>query len=81
MTSYCPVPGVLEHVPASNNYQPGFMAKMMLKDLHLSQHAARDVHLPLPLAELATELYTRFVAAGGAEQDFSAIIKAIIPTD
>ena len=36
LTSYCPVPGVLENVPSTNNYEPGFAAAMMLKDLNFS---------------------------------------------
>lgn len=30
---YNPCPGVMPNVPASNQYQPGFMSKLMLKDL------------------------------------------------
>lgn len=49
MTSYCPVPGILENVPASHDYQAGFMAKMMLKDLRLAQHAAESADAAIPL--------------------------------
>ena len=44
MTSYCPIPGILENVPSSHDYEPGFMAEMMLKDLRLAQHAAESAH-------------------------------------
>ena len=77
MTSYCPVPGILEKVPANNDYQPGFMAKMMLKDLRLGQHAAEAVNASIPLAAEATELYTMFVNQGNGEVDFSGIIQMI----
>ena len=33
MSHYPPVAGVLDKVPANNNYQPGFTSAMMLKDL------------------------------------------------
>ena len=33
MTSYCPVPGVGPETPADRNYDGGFMAMLMLKDL------------------------------------------------
>ena len=33
MTSYCPVPGIVDNAPSNHDYEPGFMAKMMLKDL------------------------------------------------
>src|SRR5262249_12464709 len=38
MTSYCPVPHIIDNVPSNRDYQPGFMSKMMLKDLRLAQH-------------------------------------------
>ena len=77
MTSYCPVPGIIENVPANNQYQPGFMAKMMLKDLRLGQHAAESVNASIPLGALATELYELFVNQGFGETDFSGIINLI----
>lgn len=81
MTSYCPMPNVLENVPANHNYEPGFMAKMMLKDLRLAQHAAESVNLPIPLGAITTELYELFVNLGGAEKDFSGIIQLLMKDD
>lgn len=81
MTNYCPVPGIIEHVPANNDYKPGFMAKMMLKDLLLGLNAAKDVHAALPLGSIATTLYSTFVEEGNAEMDFSGIIKMIENSD
>lgn len=77
MTSYCPVPGIIENVPANNHYQPGFMAKMMLKDLRLGQHAAEMVNAAVPLGALAAELYELYVSHGFGEKDFSGIIEFI----
>jgi 3-hydroxyisobutyrate dehydrogenase len=77
MTSYCPVPNIIEKVPANNQYQPGFMAKMMLKDLGLAEAAAIDVNASLPLGTKATELYQLFVKEGFGEIDFSGIIKIL----
>ena len=77
MTSYCPVPGILDNVPSSKEYQPGFMAKMMLKDLRLGQHAAESVDAVIPLGGVATELYEMYVNQGYGEQDFSGIINLI----
>lgn len=74
MTSYCPVPGILENVPANQHYQPGFMAKMMLKDLRLGQHAAEAVESMIPLGAVASELYELYVNQGKGETDFSGII-------
>lgn len=77
MTKYVPVPGVLENVPANNEYKPGFAAAMMLKDLLLSQNSAQSVHVQTPLGAKATELYQHFIDQGLGELDFSAIIKLI----
>src|SRR5262245_18348391 len=41
MTSYCPVPGPVPTSPANRDYQAGFTAAMMLKDLKLAQAAAK----------------------------------------
>ena len=43
MTSYCPVPGPVPTSPANRDYQAGFTASMMLKDLQLAQEAASGV--------------------------------------
>lgn len=77
MTSYCPVPNILENVPSSHDYEPGFMAKMMLKDLKLGQQAADSVDALIPLGTVATELYEAFTQRGFGEKDFSAIIRMI----
>ena len=77
MSSYAPVPGLLENVPANNNYQPGFTAAMMLKDLCLSQQSATNVGVKTPMGEQATALYQQFNDEGMGGLDFSAIIKAI----
>ncbi len=77
MTSYCPVPGILENVPANKHYEPGFMAKMMLKDLRLGQHAADMVNASIPLGSLTAELYELYVNSGYGEKDFSGIINFI----
>lgn len=77
MTQYVPVPGILENVPANNDYKPGFASAMMLKDLLLSQSTAQSVHVSTPLGAKTTELYQHFIDQGSGESDFSAIIKLI----
>jgi 3-hydroxyisobutyrate dehydrogenase len=77
MSKYVPVPGLLEQVPANDDYKPGFTAKMMLKDLSLSQDSAQKEGLVTPIAATTTALYQRFVDMGQGDLDFSAIIKAI----
>ena len=77
LTSYCPEPGILENAPSNNNYQPGFAAKMMLKDLKLSQQAARGASVQVPLGEHATALYQHYVEQGHQDTDFSGIIQML----
>jgi len=77
LTQYCPVPNIMPDVPSSHQYKPGFTAKMMLKDLNLSQSAALTAEIETPLGHHARELYQSFVDQGNAEIDFSGIIKML----
>src|SRR5499426_1155701 len=75
MTTYCPVPGPVPTSPANRDYQAGFTAAMMLKDLKLAQAAARATHATTPLGAGAAAVYERFVENGDASVDFSGIIR------
>ncbi|MFL5223334.1 MAG: 3-hydroxyisobutyrate dehydrogenase [Microvirga sp.] len=77
MTSYCPVPGVGPDTPADHDYEGGFAAALMLKDLKLAMDAAKAVNAYTPMGGEAEELYQRFVDRGGGTKDFSGIIKMI----
>src|SRR6266508_1475866 len=75
MTSYCPVPGPVPASPANRDYQAGFTAAMMLKDLKLAQAAARATRATTPLGAGAAAVYDRFVESDGGSVDFSGIIR------
>ena len=75
LSNYCPEPNMIENVPSDNNYEPGFTARMMLKDLRLSQKAATSVNVSTPLGANAAALYSLYVNGGYGEKDFSGIIK------
>ncbi len=78
MTSYCPVPGVGPETPADRDYEGGFAAALMLKDMRLAMEAAKSADAYTPMGAHAEELYTRFAEGlGGGGKDFSAIIKMI----
>ena len=77
MTSYCPVPGVGPQTPADNDYQGGFAAALMLKDLKLAMAAAADAGANVPMGARAEELYSRFAESENGALDFSAIIKTL----
>jgi 3-hydroxyisobutyrate dehydrogenase len=77
MTTYCPVPGVGPETPADHDYEGGFAAVLMLKDLKLAADAAQSVGAYTPMGAEAEELFQRFVDRGGGGKDFSGIIKMI----
>jgi len=74
-----PVPGVSASSPANNNFKPGFMAKLMLKDLRLSQAAAQSASTSTPLGAVATASFQQLIENGFGDYDTSSIIKVIDP--
>ena len=77
LTSYCPWPGTVESAPSNRNYEGGFAAAMMLKDLRLAQGAAASVGASTPLAAQAQALYALFDRLGYGERDFSALLQLL----
>jgi 3-hydroxyisobutyrate dehydrogenase len=82
MTSYCPVAGPVPTSPANRDYQAGFTAAMMLKDLRLAQEAAKASGAKTPLGREAATLYEHFVDSGIGKKgsvDFSGIYLSVRP--
>ncbi len=77
MTTYCPVPGPVPTSPANRDYQAGFTAAMMLKDLKLSQDAAKASGARTSFGADAARFYSDYVKSGEAGRDFSGIIRFI----
>jgi 3-hydroxyisobutyrate dehydrogenase len=77
LTSYCPVPGPVPTSPANRDYQAGFTADMMLKDLRLAQSSAKATGAATVLGAEAEALYTRYCEGGDGASDFSGIIRMI----
>jgi 3-hydroxyisobutyrate dehydrogenase len=75
LTNYCPVPGPVPGSPANRDYQPGFTAAMMLKDLRLAQEAARAANVTTPLGAEAAALYGLYAGQGKNGEDFSGIVR------
>jgi 3-hydroxyisobutyrate dehydrogenase len=75
LTSYCPVPGPVPAAPSNRDYQAGFTAAMMLKDLKLAQEAARAAEAVTPLGAEAAALYALYAAQGKGAEDFSGIVR------
>jgi 3-hydroxyisobutyrate dehydrogenase len=77
MTTYSPLPGVGPETPADHDYEGGFAAALMLKDLKLAADAAASVGAYTPMGAEAEELFQRFVDGGNGAKDFSGIIKML----
>ncbi|XP_075482470.1 putative 3-hydroxyisobutyrate dehydrogenase, mitochondrial isoform X5 [Primulina tabacum] len=73
--SYNPVPGVMDGVPASRNYEGGFAAKLMAKDLGLAAVSAKEVGLSSPLTFLAERIFTELCNEGHGVKDFSCVFR------
>ena len=77
LSTYCPVPGPVPASPANRDYQAGFTAAMMLKDLRLAQTAAGSAGAATPLGAQAAALYALYCNAGDSQTDFSGIFKML----
>jgi 3-hydroxyisobutyrate dehydrogenase len=75
LSSYCPAPGPVPAAPSNRDYAPGFMTKLMVKDVKLSQQAAEATGSPTPLAAMALSFYEKAAAAGDAAKDFSVVFR------
>lgn len=75
LSNYCPVPGPVPTTPANRDYAPGFMTKLMVKDLALAQSSSLEAGVSTPMgaqAQATLRLYMNMVE-GAAEKDFSSV--------
>ncbi len=79
LEKYNPVPGVMDGVPASRNYEGGFMVNLMLKDLGLALDAAGTSRQSTPMGALARNLFAMHAGNGEGGRDFSSIYKLFDP--
>lgn len=77
LSTYCPVPGPAPASPANRDYEAGFTADMMLKDLRLAQDAAQKAGVSTPLGSEAQALYALYANMGEGGKDFSGIIQML----
>lgn len=70
-----PVPGVLDHAPASHEWAALFPVDLLVKDLTLALAAAAEHDLDLPITELTLERYRAAQAAGLGTLDYSAVAR------
>lgn len=71
MTSYCPAPGPLPSAPSNKEYEPGFSAAMMLKDLGLALQAAGEATATTEMGRAAYKHYQILNDLGYGGRDFS----------
>ncbi|MEZ6070574.1 MAG: NAD(P)-dependent oxidoreductase [Pirellulales bacterium] len=57
------------------HYQPGFMTRLLQKDLTLALDIARGLGVPTPLASAAWQQYAEAINAGYADEDFASVAK------
>jgi 3-hydroxyisobutyrate dehydrogenase len=77
MLNHNPVPGLVETAASNRNYEPGFSAEMMWKDLKLAQDAAMRAGVSTPMGSGAQALYAALVNAGWGGKDYSAIYRML----
>ncbi|MGD9738839.1 MAG: 2-hydroxy-3-oxopropionate reductase [Bauldia sp.] len=58
-------------------FAPGFRIELHQKDLNLAMESARALKLSLPHTASAAQLFNACAAAGGAQWDHSAMVKAL----
>lgn len=73
VSTYNPYPGVMDNVPAANDYIGGFLVRLMIKDLDLALHLASQSSSITPLGELARQCYERLRQRGLDDLDFSSV--------
>ena len=76
-TTYYPWPGPVPTAPSNRNYDGGFAAAMMLKDLKLAQDAAAKSGASTPLGAQTEALFQMFNGLGYGGRDFSAILQML----
>jgi 2-hydroxy-3-oxopropionate reductase len=61
----------------NHTFTPGFRIRLHQKDLNLALTAAREMGMALPNTAVAQQMFSVVVSQGGADQDHSALVRAI----
>ncbi|HOE17745.1 MAG TPA: NAD(P)-dependent oxidoreductase [Syntrophorhabdaceae bacterium] len=69
MKNYCPIKAF------KGDFEPGFMAELMHKDLGLAVTLAKEKDVPLLMGALTYQMFTRIMAEGLGKKDFSITVK------
>jgi 2-hydroxy-3-oxopropionate reductase len=60
------------------NYKPGFKTRLFAKDLRIASSTLADNQVPAPISAAVRQLVTAQMAAGGGDEDYSAMAKVIL---
>ena len=74
INTYCPLEGVGPISPSDNNFQPGFSANLMLKDLTIAVKAIEDTKTSAPFGKKSQQNFKNMIDDNKGDLDFSAII-------
>jgi 2-hydroxy-3-oxopropionate reductase len=61
----------------NRTFAPGFRIRLHQKDLNLALSSAKEMGMALPNTAIAQQMFSVVAAAGGEEQDHSALVRAI----
>ncbi|MCX7383101.1 MAG: 2-hydroxy-3-oxopropionate reductase [Alphaproteobacteria bacterium] len=61
----------------NRTFNPGFRIRLHQKDLALALSSAKEMGMALPNTAIAQQMFSVVTALGGAEQDHSALVRAI----
>lgn len=75
--TYNPVPGVIEGVPSSKEYNGGFASALMLKDLLLCEQAASASGATIDAAKHSISIYKKLCDTDNKFKDFSSVYQFI----
>tara|TARA_B100000242_G_scaffold11476_1_gene7286 strand:+ start:3783 stop:4655 length:873 start_codon:yes stop_codon:yes gene_type:complete len=75
INNYCPIKGVGPESPADNEFEPGFSASLMFKDLSIALKAIQTTGTSAPFGTKAQENFGDMVSQNKGNLDFSAITK------
>ena len=59
------------------NFSGGFKTRLQHKDMNLATGLAKDLCVPVPMGNLAKEMFEAAMAAGYADEDCSSVIKIL----
>ncbi len=78
LTNHCPVPGPVPTSVANNDYKPGFMTALLVKDLTLAQEAAQQSGTATPMGAQALATFRLFMTMAQSDQlDYTSVMRFV----